>query len=152
MYYKYMFNKTSETPEDNKARTDITGRDSIIVLVDAFYERIRSDESLGPIFNNKIGSEWNSHLETMYNFWDSVLFRAGTFRGNPPLKHQWVHQATPLSPALFDRWLTLFKETLDANFEGPKALFAWRAAQDIASVLQRKLKLEHPKETIRFTS
>ena len=152
MHHVYMLHKPSNSTRGDNQKPDIINRDSIIILVDAFYERIRSDETLGKIFINKIGDDWDSHLETMYNFWDSVLFRAGTFRGNPPLKHQWVHQETPLSPAHFERWLTLFKETLDEHFDGPKALFAWRAASDIASVLQRKLKLGQAEESITFTS
>lgn len=133
-------------------KSDIVDRDSIIILVDDFYERIRSDARLGPIFDAKIGESWSSHLETMYSFWESVLFRAGTFKGNPPLKHQWVHQETPLTPEDFEQWLRLFRETLEEHFEGPKALFALRAAEDIASVLQRKLKITGPEERLEFIS
>ena len=131
---------------------DITGRESIILLVDAFYKKIQSDSRLGPIFDHKIGDSWAPHLETMYDFWESVLFRAGKFQGNPPMKHRLVHQQTPLSPSDFERWLELFKQTLEEFFEGPKATFAWRAAQDIANVLQRKLQLDGTKPIIQFHS
>ena len=131
-------------------KPDITDRSSVIILVDAFYEKIRSDDRLGPIFKQKIGDTWESHLETMYCFWESVLFRAGTFKGNPPLKHQWVHQETPLCPNDFEQWLHLFQETLEEQFEGPKATFALRAAQDIATVLQRKLGLTGPEAHLQF--
>ena len=143
MYFIYMLKKSTILP-------DITDRDAIIILVDAFYERIQSDSRLGPIFQNKIGETWAAHLETMYDFWESVLFRAGKFRGNPPMKHRLVHEQTPLTSAHFEHWLELFQQTLNEHFEGPKATFAWRAAQDIANVLQRKLNLDQPEQTIQF--
>ena len=39
--------------------------DYISVLVDTFYDRIRSHEVLGPIFADAIGSNWEPHLEKM---------------------------------------------------------------------------------------
>ena len=123
-------------------RSDIINRDSIVQLVHAFYTRVRSDPLLQPIFERQIGGAWDSHLETMVAFWESVLFRAGTFRGNPPLKHRLIHQQAPLTAQHFERWLALFQCTLEENFEGPNTIFASRAAHDIAAVLQRKLQPE----------
>lgn len=120
------------------SKPDIENRESVKRLVDDFYGRIRTDEDLGPIFEGHIRDNWPQHLETMYDFWESVLFRAGKYRGNPPMKHRLVHEKTPLTSAHFSSWLTLFRSTLDDLFEGPKATFARRAAEDIAQVLQRK--------------
>jgi hemoglobin len=42
---------------------ETTTEESIAELVDSFYSRIRSDQLLGPIFADAIGSNWRPHLE-----------------------------------------------------------------------------------------
>lgn len=50
-------------------------------LVDAFYARVRSDEELGPIFNDAI-SDWPEHLEKLAAFWSSVMLTSGRYKGS----------------------------------------------------------------------
>lgn len=77
-------------------------------MVDAFYDKIRADAVLGPIFVAHV-AEWASHLERMNRFWRSVLFNSGEFNGNPMP----THVAIPnLDRTQFTRWLELFDETL----------------------------------------
>lgn len=82
-------------------------------LVDTFYGKVRQDRQLAPIFNGTIGedwSQWETHLQTMYAFWSSVMLTSGRYHGNPMSKHL----ALPaFDQALFDRWLELFAETAD---------------------------------------
>ena len=40
-------------------------------MVNTFYDKIKEDELLGPIFNERIQDRWASHLETMYKFWEN---------------------------------------------------------------------------------
>lgn len=81
----------------------------ISTLVDRFYESVRDDDLLGPIFAARI-SDWPTHLGRMKSFWGSVLHNSGAYSGNPMLKHL----AIPgLDRGHFDRWLTLFRATLD---------------------------------------
>ncbi|MGI9242640.1 MAG: group III truncated hemoglobin, partial [Verrucomicrobiales bacterium] len=53
-------------------RHDLRDRNDIVQLVDRFYEKIRSDEKLGPIFNELVDVDWDTHLPKMYDFWDTV--------------------------------------------------------------------------------
>ena len=53
-------------------RPDLADRTDIIRVVDSFYERIRKDEKLGPIFNEIAQVDWAAHLPRMYDFWDSI--------------------------------------------------------------------------------
>lgn len=77
-------------------------------LVDRFYEKIREDDLLGPIFNAKI-TDWPPHLARMKDFWTSIAIESGRFRGNPMVKHL----AVPgIARPHFDHWLALFDETL----------------------------------------
>ena len=55
-------------------------------LVDEFYKKIRVNDLLGPIFNTQI-QDWPAHLKHLSNFWDSILFHSGNYRGNPMIKN-----------------------------------------------------------------
>lgn len=86
-------------------------------LVDRFYAAVRDDALLGPIFATRI-TDWPTHLGRMKAFWGSVLHNSGQYSGNPMLKHL----AIPgLDRDHFDRWLTLFRATLDDVARDPAA-------------------------------
>lgn len=105
----------------------------IALLVDSFYDRVRADAMLGPIFNTRI-SDWPKHLQQMKHFWASVLHASGTFSGNPMAKHIAIAK---IEEAEFRRWLTLFDETLAAIEPHPEAsaMVAARARQIADSLL-----------------
>jgi len=89
----------------------------ISALVDRFYDSVRDDDLLGPIFAARI-SDWSTHLGRMKSFWSSVLHNSGAYSGSPMLKHV----AIPgLDRSHFDRWLTLFRATLDDLARDPAA-------------------------------
>ncbi|HPZ88847.1 MAG TPA: group III truncated hemoglobin [Flavihumibacter sp.] len=48
---------------------DIKTMEDIQLLVDRFYQRVRENKLLGPIFAGVIGDQWPKHLEKMYRFW-----------------------------------------------------------------------------------
>lgn len=152
MYFEYMLSEESEKTRGAAELPDIAGRPDIEILVNSFYDQVREDPSLGPIFDGAIENNWPAHLKTMYDFWESILFRTGSFKGNPPLKHLLVHEKTPLTSAHFQQWLALFQKTLGEKFAGPKANFAKNAAQDIASVLQRRLGINGDAPQFVFTN
>lgn len=103
----------------------MTSRDTgteadIATLVYGFYDRVRDDAMLGPIFQTHVDN-WDDHLPKMVSFWSSLLLGAGTYRGSPMT----THAALPgLRAELFSRWLTLFKQT---TAEMPDRLLADRA-------------------------
>lgn len=77
-------------------------------LVKSFYEKVREDERLGPIFNTVIGDKWDEHLPRMNDFWSSVTRMTGRYKGKPMVKHLKLKQVRPED---FDIWLTLFRDT-----------------------------------------
>src|SRR5689334_24440191 len=93
-------------------------REDIELLVKSFYERVRRDDLLAPIFNNVEYFSWDTHIPVMISFWESVLLDAATYKGNTIQKHISLHRQTPLTAELFDRWKKVFFETLDELFEG----------------------------------
>lgn len=120
-------------------KTDILGRDEIVRLVDAFYGKVRADETLGFIFDEVAAIDWDAHLPKMYAFWQTVLFRDGGFRGDPIGKHARLVPLTTMGREQFDRWLKLFRETVDELFEGENAGHIKRCAEDMANVIHSKI-------------
>ncbi|NML24048.1 group III truncated hemoglobin [Pseudoflavitalea sp. G-6-1-2] len=117
----------------------ISGHDTVVLLVDSFYDKARKDELIGPIFNEVIGDQWDQHLPTMYRFWEDILFNTQAYEGNPMFVHRQLNERIPLKPEHFERWKTLFVETVRELFEGDKAELAEQRAVSIATVMQLKL-------------
>jgi hemoglobin len=111
---------------------DILKRDDIKILVDRFYDKVKDDSLLGPVFNHV---DWPHHLPIMYDFWSSMLLGDQTYRGNPLQKH--MHLA--IDKNHFDQWLLLFNQTVDENFQGEKAEEVKMRAQSIAGIFQLKM-------------
>jgi hemoglobin len=118
-------------------KQDILTRKDLTVLVDSFYEKVKSDPLLGPVFSYV---NWTKHLPVMCNFWCSMLLGESSYKGNPLQGH--LNLA--IETAHFDRWLKLFKETVDENFIGEKADETKMRAQAIAGVFQHKMGLMKP--------
>lgn len=108
----------------------------IKLLVDTFYNKVREDELLADLFNNKIGDRWPEHLEKMYRFWQTVLLEEHTYHGSPFLPHAKL----PVNLEHFERWLTLFNKTVDDLFEGEKAERAKWQGQRMAEMFHSKIE------------
>ena len=87
-----------------------TGLDEAILhrLVHRFYDRVRADPLLGPIFAARI-RDWGPHLDRMVEFWSSVALMTGRYHGAPVP----AHATLPVSWAHFEQWLTLFRATAE---------------------------------------
>lgn len=96
---------------------DIENREHVEIIVDNFYLKVRNDDLLSPIFDNA-DVNWATHLKTMYNFWDSMLFYSGKYSGNPLKVHLELNKEQPLSKKHFDRWIELFTTNVDELYQG----------------------------------
>lgn len=92
--------------------------DGIGLLVDHFYAKARVDPVLGPIFDRVMRGQWGPHLETMRNFWSSVMLTSGRYKGAPAPAHLRIKE---IEPEMFDHWLRLFGKTCDKLFESEVA-------------------------------
>ena len=107
--------------------------DGLNALVEAFYARVRSDDELEPIFNDAI-NDWPEHLEKLTAFWSSVMLTSGRYKGQPVPAH--MKHRDRITPALFNRWLDLWRRTTD-DMMTPDAAEALQAkANRIAESLQ----------------
>ena len=96
------------------------------------------DDLLGPIFA-AAAVDWPSHIETVTAFWMDQLFGTRTYKGNPLRAHEAIASSIPFDAEHFDRWLTLFTETVDERYEGPVAELAKARAAKMARALARLL-------------
>jgi hemoglobin len=123
---------------------DIKNRDDIIALVNTFYEAVKRDDLIGPVFNERVKVNWEKHLPVMYDFWENIVFYTGGYSGNPMQVHKQMHEKFSLSAADFARWILLFTQTVNGLFEGENAELAKQRATSIATVMQ--MKILHPSE------
>ena len=118
-----------------------TGIDEATIyrLVHAFYDRVRQDFMLGPIFARRI-ADWEPHLARMCDFWSSVVLMTGRYHGQPMP----AHMPLPIEARHFDRWLELFEETAREVCARPSAAaFFIDRAQRIASSLELSVAAAH---------
>ncbi len=116
-------------------KEDISGIEDIRLLVNAFYDKVKQDALLGPIFSGVIKDNWPVHLEKMYRFWQTILLEEHTYYGSPFLPHANL----PVEKEHFDQWLSLFFTTVDEYFAGEKAEEAKFRSRKMADMFYSKI-------------
>ncbi len=106
---------------------------SIAILVNQFYDEVRADPVLAPVFNGAIGDRWEAHLARMVDFWSTVMLGSRDFQGNVFAKHMQLNGVTPTH---FARWLELFNATSTRLFAPSVAEEFMTAGRRIATSLQ----------------
>lgn len=103
-------------------KKDIQSREDLYTLVAAFYEQIKQDEEIGPVFH-KIISDWESHLQRITDFWEQHLFGIQKYRGNPIEVHNEVDRKMNyrISARDFGTWLFYWMKTINDLYEGKNA-------------------------------
>ncbi|WP_035676964.1 group III truncated hemoglobin [Flavobacterium limnosediminis] len=119
-------------------KKDIKNRKDIEKLVDAFYEKVKTDTEIGYLFNDVAQVNWDDHLPKMYDFWENILFCNGNYNGNPMVVHKELHQKSTMTQHHFHHWTTLFKATVDELFAGKKSEEIKERAFNIAYALMAK--------------
>ncbi|XUW89778.1 group III truncated hemoglobin [Burkholderia sp. M6-3] len=102
-------------------------------LVYGFYDRVRADPLLGPVFDAKLAGRWDDHLPKMCTFWASLVLGAKQYRGNVQQAHQPLEG---IEPQHFSRWLYLFLDTVESRYEPAAAVRFMEPALRIAQSLQ----------------
>ena len=123
----------STQPASARPRDAEPTEDNIRDLVYAFYDRVRADPLLGPVFDAKLAGRWDDHLPKMVTFWSSLVLGTKGYRGNVQQAHQ---PLDGVEPAHFSRWLSLFLKTVEARYAPPAAIRFMEPALRIAQSLQ----------------
>jgi hemoglobin len=115
-------------------RFDRVTDDSVPVLVRAFYDKVRVDAQLAPVFAKALGHDWSGHMATMCDFWSTAMRLSRRYKGDMLATHQRVEG---LHSALFERWLELFEQTVGEHFAAQAGI----ALDDRARKTARNLQL-----------
>ncbi|TKX30463.1 truncated hemoglobin Ctb [Campylobacter estrildidarum] len=118
---------------------DTINQENIATLMEIFYEKIRKDENLGPIFNKAIGTsneQWKEHKAKIGNFWAGMLLGKGDYNGQPLKKHL---DLPPFPQEFFEIWLKLFEESLNKIYNEEIKNMILQRANMIASHFQNML-------------
>ncbi len=135
-----MTDTTPDTPQILSARPAMTAalmartgldEDRLAALVHRFYDKVRTDPLLAPVFAARI-RDWDPHLERMVAFWSSVALMTGRYHGAPVP----AHQPLPVNGAHFERWLHLFRETARETCSPAGASHVIERAERIARSLE----------------
>jgi hemoglobin len=105
-------------------------------VVDLFYARVRRDPVLGPLFDQAV-DDWPDHLVKLRAFWSSVMLTTGRYKGSPMAAH--LRHAAAIQPAMFDRWLELWRQTAREQLAGGDAEAVIARAERIAESLKLAL-------------
>ncbi|MCG9972929.1 group III truncated hemoglobin [Christiangramia crocea] len=119
---------------------DIQSRKDIELLVDEFYKMVIKDDLIGHFFTKVIELDWDRHIPVMYDFWETSLLGEMKYKGNPMLKHIELSKKETLKPEHYERWLSLWKQSIRGNFEGEKAETAIQRGRQIGELM--KIKIE----------
>ncbi len=112
---------------------DTITEDSIRQMVYGFYDDVRTDAVLGPVFEQVLHDKWDEHMPRMVNFWATILLGVPRFSGNVFGKHMAL---SGIAPEHFTRWLSLFKKTVMRLYEEDTAAEILEIADSIAGSLQ----------------
>jgi hemoglobin len=78
-------------------------------VITLFYDKVRSDAVLGPVFAEAIGDDWNPHIERIVLFWLTAT-RLG--RGYDGRRFMPAHlRNRSIRADQLPRWLELFRST-----------------------------------------
>jgi hemoglobin len=118
---------------------DLDSVEEIDEMVRRFYADVAQDDLLGPMFNDVAKVDWSEHLPKLSAFWCRALLGIPGYQGNPFRAHSVVHDKRAFTAAHFERWLSLFHETLDLGWVGPNAQRAAALADNVARVHSNQL-------------
>lgn len=118
-----------------KNMTDIVTKDHVKLMVDTFYEKVNNDDLLSHVFNDHSKVDWDAHLPKMYEFWNTLLFADGNYKGSPFSKHVGL----PVDSAHFKQWIDIFCQNIDDHFVGEMAEQTKLRAKAIAMTFEAKI-------------
>ena len=118
---------------------DLDTPEEIAEMVRRFYADVAQDELLGPLFNEVAQVDWSAHLPKLTAFWCRALLGISGYVCNPFQAHAHIHSQQPFTVEHFERWLSLFHETLELGWVGPRADRAAELADNVARVHSQQL-------------
>jgi len=120
--------------------TDIETRADCERLVRAFYGRALTDPVIGWLFTDVAKLDLEAHVPRITSFWETILLGAQSYGGGAFRPHMELNFKTRLKRGHFDRWLYLWRMTVDELFSGPHADLAKAHALRVAQAFEARLR------------
>lgn len=131
-------------------RAVIAGIDEPLIrtVVDRFYAQAREDEIIGPVFKSAVSDErWQDHLDTIVDFWSSMLLGTRRYEGRPLRKHLLLPE---LGDNHFRRWLALFRRTLEELCPPDVAAFWADRSERVGNSFRISVRMHHGDDVMRL--
>ncbi len=122
------------------ATRDIETRADCEQLVRAFYSRALVDPMIGYLFTDVAKLDLEEHVPVIASFWETILLGERSYGGGAFAPHASLHVQSPLRAAHFERWLVLWRTTVDELFAGERAELAKEHALRVAAAFHRRLQ------------
>ena len=107
----------------------------IRTVILSFYEKVRRDALLGPVFAEAIGDDWTPQIERIVLFWLTATGQQRGYEGRNFMPAHLRHAS--VCAELLPRWLELFRQTSDKHCTSESA----RALVDIAERMAQTLEI-----------
>lgn len=121
--------------------TDIQTRADLELLMQRFYDRLLTDDSINYIFTDVAKIDLPQHLPHIVDFWELSIFHTGNYKKNVMKVHLNLNEIERLTGTHFQTWLSHFNASVDENFSGNNAELIKTRALSIATVMQ--IKIQH---------
>lgn len=118
---------------------DIETREDCERLVRVFYGRAMPDPILGYLFTDIAHLDLEAHVPRITAFWETILLDGHSYSGGAFAVHARLNAKAPLFPGHFERWLWLWRNTVDELFAGERAELAKRHAERVAAAFVQRL-------------
>jgi len=126
------------------ALPDIETREDCERLVRAFYGRAMADPVIGFIFTDVAHLDLEAHAPVIASFWETVLLGAKSYRASAFDPHAALNEKVTLRAGHFERWLALWRDTVDELFAGERAVAAKAHAVRVAYAFHGRLQTMTP--------
>lgn len=118
---------------------DLDDPDEIFEMVTRQYVDVTQDDLLTPHFDfGPDHMDWDAHIGNVSDYWNHVLLYAPDYEIDVIKRHRPLHNRAPFTPELFDRWLQIFHDTVDAGWSGPTADRAKKRATGMAWAMAQR--------------
>jgi hemoglobin len=125
-------------------RRDIETREDCERLVRAFYGRALTDPVIGWLFTDVARLDLEAHVPRIASFWETILLGARSYGGGAFAPHAALNARARLRAGHFERWLWLWRQTVDGLFAGERAELAKAHAARVARAFHERLRPVDP--------
>lgn len=123
-------------------KPDISSRKDIKLIITKFYDLLLTDTKMFPFFEDIVmKNHLEEHLEIITDFWNDILFDTNIYTNNVMQKHLDKNTFVEFKKEHFTIWVSYLFDTINANFEGERAIIMKNRATSIATIMQLKMNI-----------